>query len=589
MSDKPRALGVVRLSVGNENQTGEETQRTRISKRADAEEMDLVDFAVDIDVSASISPWMRPSLGDWLNNKKDQFDHIIILKIDRIARSVRHLSDIIEWCEANGKGLISCEEGFDLSKPWGKTIAKILAVVAEAELESIKARTKASRETMRKSGRWPGGLVPFGRRAVKGDDGFTLELDPEYGPVLIDMIRRFIEKPSFSAVAEWLNEEKVPTAQDVARIRAAAGETTTRLADPKPRGSKWTPTGVQAVLTSRSLLGEYARKDGTVVRNDDGSPVMRSEPVLNDEEWATLSEAVASVKYKKQKGSTSPTVGVTFCLLCKSPVYFAKGDPSKSKRDRYRCNGNKSKGIKACPKQTFWADDLYPWLEDTLLGEIGHLTRMDSTTTIDDSRAAKLAVIDGKMNQLTKELQKGTVDATAYASQIAALAQDREKITTQEGPKPVTVWTSTGESYADWWQRVDAEERRVFLKKHKVKAYFGSDVLAIDPGDLIENLRQQGTEWWDVPSRRSQVWMPIRPLWGMLGNPEKPPTLTGQEWEIVSRWEDFERERDGEHRAAVEKEYGTAELPETLVRVRAKAVETFPEAASGYASTTYTD
>ncbi|BFO15123.1 hypothetical protein SHKM778_15110 [Streptomyces sp. KM77-8] len=120
MSDKPRALGVVRLSVGNENQTGEETQRTRISKRADAEEMELVDFAVDIDVSASISPWMRPSLGDWLNNKRDQFDHIIILKIDRIARSVRHLSDIIEWCEANGKGLISCEEGFDLSKPWGR-------------------------------------------------------------------------------------------------------------------------------------------------------------------------------------------------------------------------------------------------------------------------------------------------------------------------------------------------------------------------------------------------------------------------------------------------------------------------------------
>lgn len=205
MSEKPRALGVVRLSVGNENQTGEETQRTRISKRADAEEMELVDFAVDIDVSASISPWVRPSLGDWLNNKKDQFDHIIILKIDRIARSVRHLSDIIEWCEANGKGLISCEEGFDLSKPWGKTIAKILAVVAEAELDAIKARNKASRETMRKTGRWPGGLVPFGRRAVKGDAGFTLELDPEYGPTLIEMIRRFIEKPSFSAVADWLN------------------------------------------------------------------------------------------------------------------------------------------------------------------------------------------------------------------------------------------------------------------------------------------------------------------------------------------------------------------------------------------------
>ncbi|MEF9906261.1 recombinase family protein [Streptomyces sp. P9-A2] len=544
MSEKPRALGVIRLSVGNENQTGEETQRTRISKRADAEEMELIDFAVDIDVSALISPWMRPSLGDWLNNKKDQFDHIIILKIDRIARSVRHLSDIIEWCEANGKGLISCEEGFDLSKPWGKTIAKILAVVAEAELDAIKARTKASRETMRKAGRWPGGLVPFGRRAVKGEDGFTLELDPKYGPVLIEMIRRFIEKPSFSAVADWLNDEGVPTAQDIARIRAAAGASTTRLADPKPRGSRWTATTVQAVLTSRSLLGEYVRANGTVVRNDDGTPVMRSEPVLNEEEWATLSEAAASVKYKKQKGSTSPTVGITFCMSCGSPIYYVKGNPAKGQRERYRCHGNKSKGIKACPKQTFLADDLYPWLESALLGEIGHLERMESSTTIDDSRAAKLAVIDGKMNQLLKELQESEISAVAYASRVADLAQKREKVTSQDGPKPVTVWVGTGESYAEWWQRSNVNERREFLKKHKVKAYFRTDVLAIDPGDLIDNLRVQGVQWRDVRTAPSQVVEPLEafklPGWVPVA---KPPLLTGAGSEIVSRWEDFEAQR----------------------------------------------
>ncbi|MEV6327112.1 recombinase family protein [Streptomyces sp. NPDC051909] len=567
MSEKPRALGVVRLSVGNENQTGEETQRIRISKRADAEEMELVDFAVDIDVSASVSPWMRPSLGDWLNNKKDQFDHIVILKIDRIARSVRHLLDIIEWCEANGKGLISCEEGFDLSKPWGRTIAKILAVVAEAELDAIKARNKASRETMRRTGRWPGGLVPFGRRAVKGEEGFTLELDPEYGPTLIEMIRRFIEKPSFSAVADWLNDRGVPTVQDIARIRAAAGESTTRLADPKPRGSRWTPTTVQAVLTSRSLLGEYVRADGAVVRNDDGSPVMRSEPVLNEEEWTRLSEAVASVKYKKQKGSTSPTVGVTFCLMCKSPIYYVKGVPSKSKRERYRCHGNKSQGIKACPKLTFWADDLYPWLESTLLGEIGHLERMESSTTIDDSRAAKLAVIDGKMNQLNKEFQQGQMCATAYASQMASLAQDREKITSQEGPKPVTVWVSTGESYADWWQRSTVDERREWLKKHKVKAYFGHDVMAIDPGDLIENLRQQGISWWDTPAKASQVLAPIGPI-SLPGRPyAKPQALTGAEWEIVSRWEDFEAERAAERKRAEEEAKGAEETETALIQV----------------------
>lgn len=489
--DKPRALGVVRLSVGNENQTGEETQRNRITKRADAEEMELVGIAVDIDVSASISPWMRPSLGDWLNNRAHEFDHIIVLKIDRIARSVRHLSDIIEWCEANGKGLISCEEGFDLSKPWGKTIAKILAVVAEAELDAIKSRIQASRETMRKHGRWPGGLVPFGRRSVKGEDGFSLELDPEYGSVLVEMIRRFVEKPSFSAVADWLNERGIPTTQDIARMRSAAGESTTRLVNPKPLRKKWTPTAVQSVLTSRSLLGEYQRADGSVVRNDDGPPVMRSEPVLSESEWAALQDAVQSVKFKKPRGSSSPLVGVTFCAHCQSALYYVKGQPERGRKARYRCQGNKSKGIPPCKGQHFKADEIHAMLQESLLHNIGHLEVMESVTRVDDSRAAKLALIDGKMNQLNKEFQRGAISATAYASMISAQAAEREKVATA-GPKPVTEWIPTGETYAEWWERSSVDERREFLRKHGVKAFAKRGVMVIAPGDLLVNLQQQG-------------------------------------------------------------------------------------------------
>ncbi|MDK0520463.1 hypothetical protein [Streptomyces sp. ML-6] len=43
--------------------------------------------------------------------------------------------------------------------------------------------------------------------------------------------------------------------------------------------------------------------------------------------------------------------------------------------------------------------------------------------------------------------------------------------------------------------------------------------------------------------------------------------------------------RDAEQRAALVAAHGTAELPEALVKVRAKTVETFPEAASVFVST----
>jgi hypothetical protein len=319
-------------------------------------------------------------------------------------------------------------------------------------------------------------------------------MDPEYGPVLVEMIRRFVDAPSFSAVADWINERGIPTTQDIARMRSAAGQSTTRLVNPKPLGKKWTPTAVQSVLTSRSLLGEYQRADGSVVRNDDGSPVMRSTPVLNETEWAALQDAVQSVKYKKPRGSSSPLVGVTFCVLCQNPLYYVKGDPVRGVKDRYRCQGNKSKGIPPCKGQKFKADDIHSMLQESLLGSIGQLEVMESRTKVDDSRAAKLAVIDGKMNQLNKEFQKGAINATAYASMISAQAADREKVAMMDGPKPVTEWTPTGETYAEWWERSTVDERREFLRKHGVKAYAKPGVMKIDPGDLVVNLWQQGAK-----------------------------------------------------------------------------------------------
>jgi len=153
-----RALGVIRLSVGNINQTGEDTQRRKIENRTVADEVELVDWATDLDVSASFSPWDRPHLGKWLKERIDDFDVMHVFKLDRIVRSVRDLSNLLDWCDEHGKSLVSVEEGFDLSKPWGRTVAKILAVLAEAELEMIKERIANSRLAMRIKGRWPGAV-----------------------------------------------------------------------------------------------------------------------------------------------------------------------------------------------------------------------------------------------------------------------------------------------------------------------------------------------------------------------------------------------------------------------------------------------
>lgn len=87
------------------NQTGPETQRDRITKRAIAEDMELVGIAEDIDVSASMSPFLRPDRGEWLTTRKNEWDVLIVLKIDRLVRSIS--TCLSSWTGAKPTGRVS--------------------------------------------------------------------------------------------------------------------------------------------------------------------------------------------------------------------------------------------------------------------------------------------------------------------------------------------------------------------------------------------------------------------------------------------------------------------------------------------------
>ncbi|WP_372404544.1 recombinase family protein [Streptomyces luteireticuli] len=504
-----RALGVIRLSVGSVGQTGDDTQRRRIRKRIDADELELVGWAEDIDVSASLSPWLRPQLGDWLNNLLDDFDVLYVYKIDRIARSVKDLCALLDWCDEHGKSLVSIEEGFDLSTSWGRTIAKILAVLAEAELEAIRARVRASREALRAAGRWPGGLVPFGRVAVKDGDGYTLRLDPVYGSVLMEMIRLFMSVRSYGVVADWLNTGGIPTTQDIARIRAGRGEGNTRLEGDKakPRGAKWMASAVKAILTSRSVLGECVRSDGTVVRHTDGSPVLMGEPVLTDIEWLQLQEVVQQVQVTQSPRRPSPVRGFLFCdgpgvEVASHALFWTKGGDgtarTRSKTARIRCSGRPARGLKPCSGHSWPADEVYGLIEAAFKFQVGHVTVRERRTVADDSRAAQVALLDGRMSQLESEFKVGRISAAVYAAHLGEVAAEREELTSQPAARPLEKWitvqrhrdgcrggpcTCPALTYADWWDASTPEERREKLLLWGVKVYAGTGGVRFEYGD----------------------------------------------------------------------------------------------------------
>ncbi len=85
-----------------------------------------------------------------------RFDVIVVVRIDRIMRSLPHFLNLIEALERHGARIESSSDGIDYSTPTGRLIRNILASVAEFEGQLIVERTKEGLAKATKGGHFPG-------------------------------------------------------------------------------------------------------------------------------------------------------------------------------------------------------------------------------------------------------------------------------------------------------------------------------------------------------------------------------------------------------------------------------------------------
>ena len=80
-------------------------------------------------------------------------DVLVVVRIDRLARSLSHLLEIIETLDARGAGFRSLGDPIDTTSPQGRFTLQILGAVAEFERALIRERTKAGLRSARERGR----------------------------------------------------------------------------------------------------------------------------------------------------------------------------------------------------------------------------------------------------------------------------------------------------------------------------------------------------------------------------------------------------------------------------------------------------
>ena len=101
------------------------------------------------------------------DSAKKRFTLVLVFRLDRAFRSVKHMHDTLAAWELVGVGFKSVREQFDTSTALGRLLLNLLASLAEFELELIRERVKAGMDRARRQGKH------IGRPRVTDRRGFN--------------------------------------------------------------------------------------------------------------------------------------------------------------------------------------------------------------------------------------------------------------------------------------------------------------------------------------------------------------------------------------------------------------------------------
>ena len=136
--------------VSTKDQTPD-PQLDALRQYAQARSLEVQGEYVDHGVSGAKA--RRPALDEVVAAaRKRQIDALAVVKLDRLARSVRHLTELGSELETLGVDLIVLDQGIDTTTPAGKLLFHVLGSIAEFERDLIRERTQAGIHAARKRG-----------------------------------------------------------------------------------------------------------------------------------------------------------------------------------------------------------------------------------------------------------------------------------------------------------------------------------------------------------------------------------------------------------------------------------------------------
>jgi len=284
------------------------------------------EIVADYADSASGRSMQRENLRRMLRDVEEgKLDIVLVHKIDRLSRRLRDFLRMMDCLSDAGVALVSVTEPIDTSHSTGRIMTSILAAFAEFEADNISERTIFGMDKKARTGKWCGGVVPYGYSYTK--EKGILSINPEEKEVVRTIFHLYTEKAMGArTIARWLNGNGYRTR----------------------KGKPWSVDAIIRILRNPIYIGKILRK-GKVYPG-------KHKKLIASSTWknaqAILKERSEDQSLRRSNGSDYYLSGVSRCMRCLGRVVGASAWGRTRKYGYYLCNQRMKHGECDLPRMS---------------------------------------------------------------------------------------------------------------------------------------------------------------------------------------------------------------------------------------------
>ena len=353
-----------RVSTEMQRDKGESIDN-QISRLKEYAKEKHLNFKVYEDAGYSAKDTNRPAVSRLLTDIKDgKVQSVIVTKLDRITRSIKDLLDLLELFEKHEVAFKSITQPLDTASAMGRGFLRLLGEFAQMEREMVSERVGEDMRHRAKSGKWNGGIVPFGyavyamvfkdllksgltkeqaeRRVSKiAPEKKKLFVNPDEARIIKKIYEKYLRLESIRGVTHWLNSRGYRTRKRIT----------------------WSSVSVSRILTNPTYIGKLcynkrvsSKTTGKLKKRPEKEWIIcdgQHDPIIRKAMFDRAQRILERQKREpRRKMSEYLLSGLVRCGHCGGSLngYTQRKKTAAGEKlySYYKCHTNQSKGRSVC-------------------------------------------------------------------------------------------------------------------------------------------------------------------------------------------------------------------------------------------------